>query len=445
MDIDHVPLKTGKPPMILNDDPWSPKSDVSSHASTTDYAMFDSFRSDSSVSTTGSESSSHSSTEGMDGRPTHSEYTKLSDYAHPAVLDQVDRETPVSTRPKSVAASFSFDSAQEKSTYRSQFEKLADAIEHFDDHPPNFVKNFPNSEFVAAAVGPPARGKSYLYGLLAKYTRKQLRTLSSKSPNPIVLRNAGDLRRVWENEIALASKPVTALNQYFKLLRASDDDRQLWTTDWIHGQIYRKQQRAIPGHLFSTEFGKRLNNYFAAIALDLVYKDAHHGKVAYFDATNTDAPRRSYLIQMATRLKKPLVFLENLCVNPEFLFRSFFTKIFASSDYSRRLRAECSESDVNMLHERSWEDTTLFNWETRLQSVPVPSGCLEAFGDSMNDILKRDHGYLKKYIPLHVKDPITRRSTIDEINQHNRRHPSVPIAYVQTMIPQCSMNPDQTT
>jgi hypothetical protein len=201
--------------------------------------------------------------------------------------------------------------------------------------------------------------------------------------------------------------------------------------DWA--RWLRSSDKAIWGDLFGTEAGKALNNFFASVCLKTAFTAAStKGRIAFFDATNTDMARRAAIIKLADDTNKPVVFVENLCVNSEKLFKNFLDKVVSSGDYKASIEKGCGD-DANAMAStlKRYDNRNLDTWAT---GVDMSGACASVISASLSDIMVRDLGYLNKYVPMHTATKTT-PSTIDRIN--GRGPSQVPVGYVQIMIKEC--------
>ena len=277
-----------------------------------------------------------------------------------------------------------------------------------------------DQSYVVAAVGPPARGKSFTFAILQEYAAiKGLKTY---------LHNAGDIRRIWEK--LMVSHP-NRLGAYLDYYMVPNNDRQDWY-DWVNTQ----PPAAVPGHLFATKFGKELNNYFAMIAMRRMFT-ATGSAVHYFDATNTDIHRRAVILQMAQQAKRNVLFIENICTNTQLLLRNFLTKVMSSGDYKSGFARSCNTVEVKTIMHLLEGVSLLASWDSLIRRTAASSVCQQQFILALSDIIERDRGYLTRYVPLSSGST----STVDQINEFNHVNAgSVHAAYIQTMISACSPN-----
>lgn len=255
-----------------------------------------------------------------------------------------------------------------------------------------------NGVFIAM-VGPPARGKSATYNTIQSYLEK-----FNKSA---WLYNAGDFRRVWEDQVkAHFNSNVDAFIQFcYKKKFAQQDSLESHREEllnWLSGRI-----KAIPGNVFA--HFKQLNEEFARVCIKEANKKVNTGEIIVLDATNTDIPRREYIINEFKKNRsknKTLLFVENICFNEQQLKKNFSSKLTESGDYKTQVHEKCKNlvkqgKPLTNIINNVTEEFNLLDLPCRV-SNGKESNCQQTIIESMTDIVSRDMGYLKKYVPLHI-------------------------------------------
>ena len=289
--------------------------------------------------------------------------------------------------------------------YKNTFEKLEKYFktEHFCKEQKCWGRNIPldveKKGMFIAMVGPPARGKSATYNIIQSYLEQFDRYA--------YLYNAGDFRRVWEDEVKKHFKSnVDAFISFcYKKQFAKKDTLEPHREDllnWLTGKI-----KAIPGNVFS--HFKDLNEEFARVCIREANKKVNAGEIIVLDATNTDIPRREYIInefKKGRNKNKTLLFIENICFNEKQLKKNFSSKLTESGDYKTQVNQNCKKlvtpkRNIHEIIDSVTEHFNLLYLPCKTQNGNV-NQCENTILDSMIDIVSRDMGYLKKYVPLHV-------------------------------------------
>ena len=315
--------------------------------------------------------------------------------------------------------------------YKTIFNKMQKAFddEHFCNKScrgRNVKIDFINNGVFIAMVGAPGRGKSHSFSIIQSYLSRFQRNVN--------LYNAGDFRRVWEKEIKKHYK--SNVSGFIKMCydKKLTEERVLDTYEaelltWLSGR-----SRAIPGSVFS--HFKNLNEAFAQLCIKSAMAQVKSGEIIVLDATNTDVPRRDYIIQQFKKLKKDnvnLLFIENICFNEPQLKKNFASKLLDSDDYKKAVSDVC-EPEVSkstplkkVIHDVITDHNLLTLPCIKLKKDFTE--CERVILESMKDITTRDMGYLKKYTPMHVSIRNKSKSTVYTIRQHKKKN----IGYVQLL------------
>jgi hypothetical protein len=324
-------------------------------------------------------------------------------------------------------------------SYRTAFDRVSDMVDTESmcikgrPCPPErpLVTLQPQQGLLIVTVGPPARGKSATYSAVCEILQAPAQSVT---PVRVMLYNAGDVRRLWEQSVKsrysrAPAKEVTAFLHKMKkkglLSKEAGEKVAGQFREWLSSEA----SSAIPGSIFRHFAG--LNELFAQACYSEAIKAAREGGMAFFDATNTDRKRRSDILEAFGRDggDAQLLFLENICLSVQQLKNNFWSKLTTSGDYKGLVTSACKGRDPPR------DSTSLFDYELLATAKEESNVCRKTVVHSMADITSRDKGYLLKYVPLHKDEGPGQPSTIHQMRELNAQSPRY--GYVQAIVPQC--------
>lgn len=313
----------------------------------------------------------------------------------------------------------------------AHFCKLDDGSSHWPK-----VNVSETNNVLVVMVGPPARGKSATFNKLTKVFRD------------IAMINAGDVRRVYETELKKRYRTATDHAKKDALLNklmeyCSNKERKQEMMDWLKNDT----STAIPGGAFK-DFAD-LNEKFAVICLDKAMAMLNENKSVFFDATNTTIERRKKIIDTflnsnSTSKKNRLLFIENICTNQIQLKKNFISKLAESGDYKGEVNKKCKKNNANS-NVVTRASAVVKN--TSLYEIPNmqknDDECRMAVINALADILTRDYGYVRKYVPMNSNKGPSGESTLTTIRAANKKTKNKNIAFLQLVLRMCLPESDE--